>query len=161
MSHYGKWHRELSIRQYGNEEQAALRIVARFARARPRLAGHAALEIQRQRLQARVGFEGKFKAALVFLAHIRQAEEIGHPRLHALWEGIKRWDIDGRSKDYLEQLIIISDLLFAFSCYSHDNKQTSLILEGQSKRIRSLTEFFSYYLIYPLENLMVLGSAHV
>lgn len=124
----------------------------------PRLAGHAALEIQRQRPQARVGFEGELKAALVFLAHIRQAEEIGHPRLHALWEGIKRRDIDGRSKDYLEQLRIISDLILAFDCYSHDNKGTGLILGGQTKRIRNLTEFFSYNLIYPLANLMVLGS---
>jgi hypothetical protein len=50
--------------------------------------------------------------------------------LFTLFEGGKARDIDGRSKDDLEQLTVISDLLKVFGCQSYRSKIKPLIPGG-------------------------------
>jgi hypothetical protein len=50
--------------------------------------------------------------------------------LFTLYEGGKGRDIDGRSKDGLEQLTVISDLFAAFGCQSYRSKIKPLIPGG-------------------------------
>lgn len=53
----------------------------------------------------------------------------------------------GRSKDYLEQLKIISDLLILLGCNSNHNQSKSLIQEGLNKLLPISMEYLLGYLL--------------